>query len=90
MAVNDMDTIKLLIIIGMIIFLIYASQKKKKEEYNNEVERIKQFKIDCARNSNRRLLNDYGEEKFEYWYGKEQLEKVKSGRDTELVELIKR
>jgi hypothetical protein len=85
-----MNTVEVLILLGLIIFLIYASHKKKKEEYNNEVERIKQFKIDCARNSNRRILNDYGEEKFEYWYGKEQLEKVKSGRDTELVEMIKR
>ena len=51
---------------------------------------MKQFDIDCAQNSNRRLLSDYGDEKFEYWYGKEQLDKVKSGKDTKLVEMIRR
>ena len=83
-----MNTLGLLILIGMIIIIIYSSKKSEHEEYLSEVERQRQFKIVCNKYSNGDLLNQFGEEKFSRVFGVDALEKVKNNTDTEIVKIL--
>lgn len=80
-----MGVIEFFILLALIIVTIYLVKKQEKDEYSKKVQQMKEFEIDCNKYSNRQILASHGEEKFIKIYGKEQLEQIKSNRDTEMV-----
>lgn len=80
----------ILLLLGLIGFMILYCKKKNREEYEKKVTDNKQFSKECSQYANKKILDLYGEEKFIVYYGKDQLDKIKSGTDADIVRLIKR
>ena len=84
-----MGVIETFILLGAIILAIYLVKKQEHEEYLKQVEKNRKFESDCVHHGNKSILARCGEENFIKYFGKEQLEQIKCGTDTKIVESIK-
>jgi len=75
--------------IGVVILFIYLIKKQEHKEFLNQIKMNDEFKLSCAHQGNKNILTKLGEEKFIYFFGKQQFDQIKSGTDTKIVELLK-
>ena len=83
-----MNTFQALILLGFIILAIVCCKADNKKKFNEQCEAHRLRNIEYAKDGNRRLLKEFGDNKFITYFGKDQYDLIKSNRDTKIVEMI--